>query len=87
MLEAMAAGCVVVASSTAPVTEVITNGVNGLLVDFFSPQEIALRVVNVFDRQHEYRELRVQARQTILERYALRKMLPTQLEWLSRIIE
>jgi glycosyltransferase involved in cell wall biosynthesis len=86
MLEAMAAGCVVVGSNTAPVTEIITDGENGLLADFFSPQEIARRVVDVLDRQDEYSEMRVKARQTIEERYALRKMLPMQLDWLRSVI-
>ena len=37
LLEAMASGCSIVASNTAPVQEVISNGVEGLLVDFFDP--------------------------------------------------
>ena len=40
MLEAMAVSCVVIASNIALVTEVI-NSENGLLIDFFSPSEIA----------------------------------------------
>jgi glycosyltransferase involved in cell wall biosynthesis len=35
MLEAMAAGCVVVGSSTPPVREGMRDGENGILVDFF----------------------------------------------------
>jgi len=85
MLEAMAAGCLVVASNTPPVTEVITDGINGLHVDFFSPQEIAQRVADVLDRPDEFRELRIKARQTILERYALHKLLPVQLNLLNTI--
>lgn len=43
MLEAMSTGCLLVASRTAPAEEVIRDGDNGLLVDFFSPVEIADR--------------------------------------------
>ena len=85
MLEAMAAGCLVVASNTAPVNEVITDGVNGLNVDFFSPQNIAERVVDVLSRPNEYKEVRIKARQTILERYALHKLLPIHINLLQTI--
>jgi len=37
MLEAMAAGCLIVGSATPPVQEVIADGENGVLVDFFAP--------------------------------------------------
>lgn len=83
MLEAMAAGCAVVASDTAPVTEVITDEVNGLLTDFFSPVKIAARVTEVLDRPDDYVALRAKARQTILDRYALWRLLPVQLNLLQ----
>lgn len=47
LLEAMASGCVVVGSDTAPVREVIESGVNGILVDFFDAERIATAVCRV----------------------------------------
>jgi len=44
MLKAMACGCVLVASDTAPVREVIREGENGWLVDVFDAEAIAARV-------------------------------------------
>jgi glycosyltransferase involved in cell wall biosynthesis len=82
MLEAMSAGCLVVGSKTPPVEEVITDGVNGLLVDFFSPGAIADRVIEVLDHPDQMAQVRAQARETILTRYDLAKLLPLHLMWL-----
>jgi glycosyltransferase involved in cell wall biosynthesis len=71
MLEAMAAGCLVVGSHTAPVEEVIEDGRNGLLVDFFDAPAIAERVADVLARPQAFGALREAARQTVLERYDL----------------
>lgn len=86
MLEAMAAGCVVVGSATPPVTEVITDGVNGLLTDFFAPDRVAVRVGEVLDHPARYQELRAAARQTVLDRYALQKLLPVQINLLHSVV-
>jgi glycosyltransferase involved in cell wall biosynthesis len=82
MLEALSTGCLVVASDTSPVTEVIEDGVNGLLVDFFSPLKIAEQVEEVLDSPEKMAKIRQQARETILERYDLAKLLPQHLEWM-----
>jgi glycosyltransferase involved in cell wall biosynthesis len=86
MLEALSAGCLVVASRTAPVTEVIEDGVNGLLVDFFSPQEIADRVEEVLNHPTQMAPIRVKARETIQERYNLAQLLPQHLEWIQSTV-
>ena len=81
MLEAMSAGCLVVASSTAPVQEVIRDGENGLLVDIFSPAQIADRVVEALADRPRFAPLREAARRTIVENYDLRRIcLPAQLK-------
>lgn len=84
MLEAMSTGCLVLGSSTAPVKEVIKDGKNGLLVDFFSPTQIAGRVNEVFAHFDRMAAIRVQARETIMKNYDLAKLLPLHVKWLSQ---
>jgi glycosyltransferase involved in cell wall biosynthesis len=83
VLEAMAAECLVVASDTAPVKEVIEDGRNGLLVDFFDHGAVADRVEEALDRRDAMAEIRRRARETVVARYALAKCLPAQI----RLIE
>lgn len=71
MLEAMSAECVVIGSATPPVQEVIEDGVNGLLVDFFSPEQIADAVDKVMDDKKRLEGIGKKARKTILENYKL----------------
>jgi glycosyltransferase involved in cell wall biosynthesis len=71
MLEAMSAGCLVVGSRTPPVEEVIRDCGNGLLVDFFSPGEIADRVVEALENPRAHQSIRHSARQTILDDFDL----------------
>ncbi|MFP4299913.1 MAG: glycosyltransferase family 4 protein [Spirulinaceae cyanobacterium] len=83
LLEAMAAECAIVASRTAPVEEVIEDGVNGLLFDFFSPSEIVARVEEVLDHPDRMATMRSQARETILARFDLAQLLPQHLAWVN----
>ena len=71
MLEAMAAGAHVVASSTAPVTEVIEDGVNGTLVDFFDVPGWSRALTGALAGPERYAPRRHAARATVLERYDL----------------
>lgn len=73
LMEAMSTGCLIVASRTAPVEEVIEHGRNGLLVDFFDPQALAATVADALERRASLQHLRDAARQTILERYDLQR--------------
>ena len=87
LLEAMAVGCPVVASDTAPVREVMEDGRNGVLVDFFDHRALAERVNEVLDYPAAFAERRALAQCTIEERYALAKLLPRQLQFLADIVE
>jgi glycosyltransferase involved in cell wall biosynthesis len=87
MLEAMAAGCLVVGSRTQPVEEVIQHAENGLLVDFFSPEEISNRVIDALEDRKVFDSLRQNARQTIVDRFDLRSIcLPAHLRLLNMLV-
>jgi len=84
LLEAMSAGCLVVGSRTPPVEEVMRDGENGLLTDFFSTEALASRIDEALSR--DGRELRLAARKTIVERFDLKRVcLPAQLELVARL--
>ncbi|MFO1226856.1 glycosyltransferase family 4 protein [Roseateles sp.] len=53
MLEAMATGCLVIGSDTAPVREVLEDGVNGRLVNALDPDHVARRVSDALASSHE----------------------------------
>jgi len=84
MLEAMSAGCLVIGSRTPPVEEVIRDGENGILVDFFKPEEIAEKVIAALAEPEAFKAMRTQARQTVIEKYDLKRVcLPKQLDLLN----
>ena len=88
MLEAMSAGCLIVASRTAPVEEVMKDGMNGLLVDFLSPKEITKRIAEALENRNNLTKLRKEARRTVVERFDLRTVcMPQHLALINRLAE
>ena len=79
LLEAMACGCAVVGSATAPVQEVIGHGENGLLVNFFSPGDLAAAVVELLRNRERAAAFGAAARRTVQRRYDLDVCLQRQL--------
>ena len=76
-IEAMAAGCLIIGSSTPPVLEVLKDRVNGLAVDFFSTSTIADRVDEVLDHRDRMQALRDGARETAVRNFDLKtRQLP-----------
>lgn len=86
-MEAMAAGCPIVASDTAPVREAITDGVNGRLVPMYDPPAIAAAVAAMLGDPKGALKLRQAARETVLQRYALPDCLARQLALVERAAE
>jgi glycosyltransferase involved in cell wall biosynthesis len=86
MLESLAAECLVVGSSTKPVTEVLRHGENGLLVDFFDVEGWAKALSEALAKPGAHGEIRKQARRDIVERYDLHGIcLPEQLKLIRRV--
>jgi glycosyltransferase involved in cell wall biosynthesis len=84
LLEALSAGCLVIASDTAPVSEVVNNK-NGLLVPFFDIEQLAERVIEALTHPHRFHSIRTQARRTILDRYDLARIcLPNMMAFIQK---
>lgn len=85
LLEAMSVGCAIVASDTAPVREVITQGETGRLVDFFDAAGLADAVCALLDDPAAGQRLGANARALVQARYDLKTVcLPRQLAWVEK---
>jgi len=73
MLQAMATGCLILGSATAPVQEAIDDGVHGLLVDFYDVDGLAARALQMLRDPAQYQPLRQAARARAVERYDAQK--------------
>lgn len=84
MLEAMACGAPIIGSDTPPVAEVIEDGRNGLLVDFFDHEAVADKVEEALDDPDRMAKIADAARRTVVERFDLRSVcLPAQIRLLE----
>ena len=70
-LEAMSTACPIVGSSTPPVEEVLNHGENGLLCDFFKPEELAESVQLLLKDRTLAKTLGYAARKTVVNKYSL----------------
>lgn len=87
ILNAMAVGCCVVASNTAPVQEVIKDNYNGLLFDFYDVNQLVEKVEYALENKDKMQELRNNARQSVINNYSLEKVLPLQFNLLNALIQ
>jgi glycosyltransferase involved in cell wall biosynthesis len=86
LLEAMASGCAIVASDTAPVREAITDGETGRLVPFFDREALVEAVCALLDSPAERTRLGAAARAAVVAHYDLRRVcLPRQMDWVDAL--
>ncbi|WP_420326812.1 glycosyltransferase [Mameliella sp.] len=88
LLEAMSAEAAIVASDTAPVREVMTEGETGLMVDFFDRAALVDRIDALLDDPDTRARLGSNARALVREQYDLEGVcLPQHLEWVQKLGE
>jgi glycosyltransferase involved in cell wall biosynthesis len=86
LLEAMSAGCAIVASDTQPVREAITDNETGLLVDFFDHESLAEAVAKLLESPTLRKKLGENARRFAIANYDLQTVcLPKQLKWVEEL--
>jgi glycosyltransferase involved in cell wall biosynthesis len=76
LINALACECVVLASDTEPVREVITQGENGLLNDFFDIEGLAGQAVKVLREPAAHRSLGEAGAKMVHERFSLDYCFP-----------
>jgi len=87
LLEAMSAGCSIVASNTQPLHEAIVQGETGRLVDFFDAPALASEVCRLLDQPEERQRLGDNARRFAQANYDLKTIcLPRQLAWVASLL-
>lgn len=79
LMDALACGTTVLASNTPPVREMIEDGKNGLLADFFDVEGMAALADRVLDAPRDYKPLGQAGVELIRERYSLEVCLPRML--------
>jgi glycosyltransferase involved in cell wall biosynthesis len=86
MMNAMSCGAVVLGSDTAPVREMLRDGHNGLLADFFDVDGLAEKAARVLRDPASYRALGHAAQKSITDQYSLDVTLPKMLDLYDRAI-
>lgn len=82
VLEAMACECLIVGSDTPPVAEAVTDGKNGILLDFFDVEALSDQLIAACRNPGGYDDLRREARRTVVERFDRRRCLAA---WLGLV--
>ncbi|HEX3366953.1 glycosyltransferase [Phenylobacterium sp.] len=72
LVEALASGCYVIGSDTAPLRDAIEDGVNGRLLSFFDPQALSAALIEACRNPEGFNDLRAAARATAVAKFSKR---------------
>jgi glycosyltransferase involved in cell wall biosynthesis len=84
LIQAMASECLILASDTAPVQEVIDDGEQGVLVDFYDVDNLTRRALQLLRSPEEYLPLRQAARQRAVREHSRGKCLEATAQFFQR---
>lgn len=76
LLEALSCGCLVVASDTLPVREIIRHAENGFLTSFWDSEGMGNMITHILENRDKYSRIRQAARALVEERYSTAKTIP-----------
>lgn len=85
LLEAMASGCLIIGSDTAPLRDAIVDGESGVLLDFFDVEALSQVLISACREPSRYQSMRLAARAAVTSEYDRRTVcLP---RWTSLVDE
>jgi glycosyltransferase involved in cell wall biosynthesis len=86
MLQAMSCECIVIAPDTPPAREIITDGNNGILADFSTPDNMGRKILACLDYPSFIKPVQKKARQTVVGRFAVEKTLSGYLTIIQNLV-
>lgn len=83
LFEALSCGCLLLGSHTEPVCEVVRQGENGFLCDFWDAEGMAGQLASLLERAPALAQVRRNARHSMQEQYDARRQALRQVRWLQ----
>ena len=86
VLEAMALGKPVIASNIGGVSEMIEDGITGMLIEPNQPDQIADRIIHLLSHREIYEAIGKRAKEVVTERFSLQKYVAAMEEAFTRAL-
>ena len=83
----MSCGALILGSNTAPVQEVVREGFNGHLCEFFDVDALVAKALKMLAAPLAYKHLQRAARESIEARYTLDACLPQMLKMYESVVK